>query len=332
MKRLSTLLLAIVAALIGAYLVQSGAIKGLSLPGLNALPGLNLGGGNATISGNVPPRLGETIRVATWNIQAFGEAKLQDPAAMNIIVQVLRNFDVIAIQEVRAVSQDVVPELVNQLNAGGQHHYDYVLGPRLGRTSSKEQYAFIFDMASIEVDRNQLYTLDDKDDLLHREPLVGWFRTRLAPEQAQLAFTFSLVNVHTDPDEVDRELDIMDDVLFAVQADDRQEDDTILLGDFNVNDRNLRQLGKVNGLAWVVSNTPTNTRGSAQYDNIFFLRAATPEFTGRGGVYDYLREFNLSIDQALKVSDHLPVWAEFSVYEGGRPGPVAALPGSFPTE
>jgi len=326
MKRLSSLLLAIVAALIGAFLVQSGAIKGLSLPGLN------LGGGNTTISGNVPPRLGETIRVATWNIQAFGEAKLQDPAAMNIIVQVLRNFDVIAIQEVRAISQDVVPELVNQLNAGGQHHYDYVLGPRLGRTSSKEQYAFIFDMASIEVDRNQLYTLDDKDDLLHREPLVGWFRTRLAPEQAQLAFTFSLVNVHTDPDEVDRELDVMDDVLFAVQADDRHEDDTILLGDFNVNDRNLRQFGKVNGLAWVVSNTPTNTRGSAQYDNMFFLRAATPEFTGRGGVYDYLREFNLSIDQALKVSDHLPVWAEFSVYEGGRPGPVASRPGSFPTE
>jgi Endonuclease/Exonuclease/phosphatase family. len=326
MNRLSAFFLAIVAAAIGAYLVQSGAIKGISLPGIN------LGGASTTMNGAVPPRLGETIRVATWNIQAFGEAKLQDPAAMNIIVQVLRNFDVIAIQEVRAANQDVVLELVNQLNAGGKYHYDYVLGPRLGRTASKEQYAYIFDMASIEVDRNQLYTLEDKDDLLHREPLVGWFRARLAPGQSQLAFTFSLVNVHTDPDEVDRELDVMDDVLFAVQGDSRHEDDTILLGDFNVNDRNLRQLGKVNGLAWVVSNTPTNTRGSAQYDNIFFLRAPTPEFTGRGGVYDYLRQFNLSIDQALKVSDHLPVWAEFSVYEGGRPGPVAARQGSFPTE
>jgi len=326
MKRLSSLVLAIGAALLGAYLVQSGALRGLKLPGLN------LGGGVTTQSGTVPPRLGETIRVATWNIQVFGEDKLNDPAAMNVIVQVLRNFDVIAIQEVRAVSQDVVPELVRQLNAGGQHHYDYVLGPRLGRTTSKEQYAFVFDMASIEVDRDQLYTIDDKDDLLHREPLVGWFRARLAPEQSQLAFTFSLVNVHTDPEEVDRELDVMDDVLFAVQGDTRREDDNILLGDFNVNDKHLGELGRVNGLAWIVSNTPTNTRGSAQYDNMFFLRTATPEFTGRGGVYDYLREFNLSIDQALKVSDHLPVWAEFSVYEGGRPQPIAARPGSFPTE
>src|SRR4029450_4577421 len=172
MKKLSTLILAIVAALVGAYLVKSGAIKGLNIPGLN------LGGGNTPLNGNVPPRLGETIRVATWNIQAFGEAKLQDPAAMNIIVQVLRNFHVVAIQEVRAVSQDVVPELVRQLNAGGQHHYDYVLGPRLGRTTSKEQYAFVFDMSTIQIDRDRLYTVDDPDGLLHRPPFVGWFRAR----------------------------------------------------------------------------------------------------------------------------------------------------------
>ena len=35
---------------------------------------------------------------------------------------------------------------------------------------------------------------------LHREPLVGWFRVR-GPDASQ-AFTFTLVNIHTDPDEV----------------------------------------------------------------------------------------------------------------------------------
>ena len=29
------------------------------------------------------------------------------------------------------------------------------------------------------------------------------------------------------------------------------------------------------------------------------------------------------IDKALEISDHLPVWAEFSIYEGGKPGYVA---------
>ena len=30
----------------------------------------------------------------------------------------------------------------------------------------------------LEIDRRSLYTVNDPDDLLHREPLVGWFRCR----------------------------------------------------------------------------------------------------------------------------------------------------------
>jgi hypothetical protein len=99
-----------------------------------------------------------------------------------------------------------------------------------------------------------------------------------------------------------------------------------MLGDFNANDRHLGQLGQISGLAAVVSNAPTNTRGNAQYDNILFERQATTEFTGRGGVFDFLRQYNLTLEQALAVSDHLPVWAEFSIHEGALGGPVAGRP------
>jgi endonuclease/exonuclease/phosphatase family metal-dependent hydrolase len=206
--------------------------------------------------------------------------------------------------------------------------YDYVIGPRLGRADNKEQYAFVFDRASIEVDRSQLYTIDDPDDLMHREPLVGWFRVR-GPSQDQ-AFTFTLVNVHTDPDETDQELNVLDDVFRVVRADGRGEDDVILLGDLNVDDRHLGQLGQVADITWVVAGMPTNTRGTMQYDNILFSQAATVEFTGRGGVFDFMRQYNLSMDEALEVSDHLPVWAEFNIYEGGKPGQLAARPTPAP--
>lgn len=273
-----------------------------------------------------PPRGNDTIRIATFNIRVFGENKLNDADAMQAIVAILRNFDLIAIQEVRAVSQDVVPHLVALLNADGKSHYDYAIGPRLGRTNSKEQYAFIFEQASIEIDRYQLYTIDDPDRLLHRPPLVGWFRARgPLPQQA---FTFSLVTVHTDPDEVDLELDVLDDVFFKVRDDGRNEDDVIMLGDFNASENHLRQLGQIAGLAKVViGQTPTNTLRNAQYDNILFHQTATSEFTGRGGVFDFLRDYNLSLEQAQRISDHLPVWAEFSVYEGGRAGAIASRPG-----
>jgi endonuclease/exonuclease/phosphatase family metal-dependent hydrolase len=321
MKRLFQLIVGALAVVGGWYAVQQANEHGLTNISLPNLTGL---GGNAA----PPTRGNETIRLATFNIQVFGEAKLNDAAAMQTIVAILKNFDLTAIQEVRSISQDILPQLIAELNADG-HRYDYALGPRLGRSSSKEQYAFVFDTETIEIDRNQLYTVDDPDDLLHREPLVGWFRARgPAPEQA---FTFSLVTVHTDPDETDHELDVLDDVFFKVRDDPRRgEDDVIMVGDFNAKALSLRQLGQLKGLVKVVNGeTPTNTLHNAQYDNILFHETATTEFTGRGGVFDFPRQFNLTQEQAKRVSDHLPVWAEFSVFEGGNGRGFAARPTNF---
>ncbi len=282
--------------------------------------------GAVTTTGSLaspPPRQTDTIRIASFNIQVFGESKLSKPHVMDILAQVVRRFDVVAIQEVRAKSQDILPRFVQLINVDGAN-YDYVIGPRLGRSSSKEQYAFVFDRATIEVDPDCLYTVDDPDDLLHREPFVAGFRVRGPPPHE--AFTFTLVNIHTDPDEVPQELSALDDVYRAVQHDGRNEDDVILLGDLNTDDRHLGQLGEVSGIAWALSGIATNTRGTKQYDNLLFHQAATTEFTGRAGVMDILREFNLSQQEAIAVSDHLPIWAEFSAIEGGQAGRVAILP------
>ena len=242
---------------------------------------------------------------------------------MERLASIIRKFDIVAIQEIRAKSQDIVPSLVELVNRPGRH-YDYVVGPRIGRTVSKEQYAYVIDRESIEVDRTWLYTVDDPDDLLHREPYVGWFRTRaVAPEQA---FTFTLVNIHTDPDEVDLELDVLDDVFHAVRGDGRGEDDVILLGDLNVDEYHLGELGRIPAIDWAISGVPTNTRGTKAYDNIVFHGPSTTEYVGRSGVLDIMREFNITEEEALTISDHMPVWAEFSVFEGGVPGRVAGLP------
>jgi hypothetical protein len=212
---------------------------------------------------------------------------------------------------------------VDLINSHGRK-YNYVIGPRLGRTSSKEQYAFIFDMASIEVDRTMLYTVADPDGLLHRPPLVAWFRVRGPPEGQ--AFTFKLINIHTDPDETEQELNALDNVFRAVRDDGLEEDDVILLGDLNVDSDHLGELGRLPDVTWVLTGTPTNTRGTKQYDNVLFSRRTTIEYMGRFGVLDLEKEFNLKMEQALEVSDHLPIWAEFSIYENGRAERIAEQP------
>lgn len=328
-------------AAVGWFVANKFEIKGIDQIKLAPKPAANAAAGNTGGSQTAaspaawsptapPPAAGnrETIRVASFNIQVFGTSKSKKPQVMDILARVVRNFDVVAIQEVRATDNDIVPNFVELINSAGRH-YDYVIGPRLGRTNSKEQYAFIFDTTVVEVDRNQLYTVHDPDDLLHREPLVGWFRVRGPPPEQ--AFTFTLVNIHTDPDETKQELDALGDVYRVVQNDGRGEDDVIVLGDLNVDDKHLGKLGQISGITWVISGTPTNTRGTSQYDNMVFMGQATSEYTGRGGVFDFLREYNLSMEEALEVSDHQPIWAEFSAVEGGQPGRVATSPVPVPT-
>ena len=267
-----------------------------------------------------PPRAADTIRIASFNIQHFGPSKKSKTYVMDYLARIVRQFDVVAVQEIRSKDEDLIPHFVDLINSSGRY-YDFVIGPRLGRTTSKEQYVFLFDQETIEVDRTQLYTVDDPDDLLHREPLVSWFRVR-GPSPGE-AFTFSLVNIHTDPDEVPEELAVMDDVYYAVLNDGRGEDDVIVLGDFNADYRHLGPLSQIPQMTWVIFDEPTNTIGKASYDNLVFHRGATREFVGRRGVFDFMRQYNLTLDQAKEVSDHLPVWGEFSVYENGQAGRVA---------
>jgi endonuclease/exonuclease/phosphatase family metal-dependent hydrolase len=302
-------------AVAGWFLLDYYEIRGLSdlkLVRRDSLDGMGM-----------PPaaRTKGTIRIASFNLEAFGPTKIEKPAVMEILACTIRRFDLVALQEVRSERPDVLQRLLEHVNATGGH-YALLAGPRVGRTVSKEQFVYVFDQATIEVDRSAAYTVDDPDDLLHRPPFVGWFRVRgPAPEEA---FTFTLANIHTDPDEAAEEIRVLDDVFFSVRDDGRGEDDLILVGDFNADDQQLDELGRVSGMVAAISHQPTNTRQTQQYDNLVFQLPATSEYTGRSGVFDFLREYNLTLEQALQISDHLPVWAEFNMREGGLISAVAA--------
>jgi len=272
-----------------------------------------------------PARSADTIKIATFNIQVFGLSKLQKAKAMQVLTNVVRRFDVVAIQEVRSTDDSILPTFVKLINAAGAR-YDFVIGPRLGRTNSKEQYAIVFDTARIEVDRSSVYTPPDPQDLLHREPMVARFRVRGVP--ANRAFTFNLVDIHTDPDETKSELNALADVFVGVQHNGSGEDDVILLGDLNVDENHLGRLGQVPNITHAVTKVTTNTRRNKMYDNIVFSRLATTEYVGRWGVLDLMSTFQMTEAEALEVSDHCPAWAEFSVYESGGSQPVARVPGT----
>jgi endonuclease/exonuclease/phosphatase family metal-dependent hydrolase len=268
-----------------------------------------------------PAGLNEKITIASFNIQVFGESKMKDAAAMKTIVDIARRFDVLAIQEFRAVNQALIPEFVTMLNAEGAS-YDYLIGPRQGRSVSKEQYVFVYNTQRVQT-LDAGFVVPDDQDTLHRPPVASRFAVRSSG--LGRPFTFVLMNVHTDPDETDTEIKALASAFQFVQKNMPGEDDVIMVGDFNVGEKKYGAIAAIPNMAWAISGATTNTRGTASYDNIFFDSVNTNEFTGESGVFDFKTEFNLTMEQALNVSDHFPVWAIFTASE--QPvGRVAAVP------
>ncbi len=278
-------------------------------------------------------KLADRIRIASFNIQVFGEKKSSDPNVMAVLANIMTHFDLVAIQEVRSPQSQPVQRLVDQINANGGR-YTSIVSPSLGRTSQTEQYAFIWDSTRIRMIPESSYVVSDPEDRMHREPMAATFETIVPASSGRNGFKFTLINAHTDPDEVlrdgpDNELNVLDDVYLSIREYEyarQREDDFILLGDLNVDRQHLFELGAIHGIESVVGDIPTNTAGTKVYDHILVDRATTSEFTGVAGVVDFVKDLKLTPEQALLVSDHLPIWAEFSSYEQPAFATVATRP------
>lgn len=269
---------------------------------------------------------GPTFRIASFNIQVFGKKKADDPRVIYTLAEIVRQFSIVAIQEIRTQDDYHMPNFVKLVNSTGRK-YDFVVGPRIGNSTSTEQYAFVFDTERIMIDRNTVFTVGDPDNMLHREPLVASFSTRMP---ADSAFTFTLVNTHTTPEPaaaLDAELSALAEVYREVRRTGRGEDDIIMLGDFNASDKRIRahqRLGKLPGVIPLVRDVLSNVRQTELYDNLVVHQPSTTEYAGRSGVFNFGQAFNLSLAEAEQVSDHFPVWAEFSAYERDYTGRIAS--------
>lgn len=265
------------------------------------------------------------IRIATFNIQIFGEKKSSNAAVMQQLAAVFMQFDLVAVQEIRGDPQVPINRLLAEISRQGGR-YRAIHGPPLGRTSQTECYGFVWDQDRIDFIPHSDYVVDDPSDLMHREPMVASFQTRVAPVDSRLPFRFTLINVHTDPDMVrgnsqDNELNVLDDVFQSVRNYEYAttgEDDFILLGDLNVDVKRLGELGEIPGIVSLAGDAMTNTRRTKTYDHILIDAQVTTEYLHRAGVFDLESFFGIDQAAALLISDHLPVWAEFSVYEAPR--------------
>lgn len=306
---------------------SNGTATGATATGATAT-GATATGATARIS--MPQRSASTLIVGSFNMQRLGPTKLADRWVMEHYADIIRRFDVIALQEVTSSDPNTLPALLQYVNANGSR-YSYTISPPIGRTARyTEQYAYVFDTSRVMTRADACFVMRDEEDLLHREPFVGRFATLSNTAQP---FTFVLINMHTDPDEIDTELDTLAsvyvnvaDFFYNVGSGEYPEDDVMLLGDLNADPTRFRTLGQVPNLIPAIVGIPTNYTRSKTNDNILINRVTTREFTGRSGALDLQDLYAISQDEAHRISDHQPVWAEFYIQEAVG-NQVAAQPG-----
>ncbi|MBN2475833.1 MAG: hypothetical protein JXB62_14570 [Pirellulales bacterium] len=320
--------LGLVAGLVGvAYFVsnystefqrdENGRLRRVTIAPRTDLPGSDAAqppGGTA----------GSAVRIASFNLDGLDDKKLANRQVHDVLVRLLSGYDLVALQDVRAANRGVLVRLVDAINAAGLT-YDLATAPGVLEGGAEQYSAFLLNTATIEIDRSKVHCVEDPAGRLRHKPLVAQFRVK-GPKQSE-AFTFKLINVHIDPARAIEEIELLDDVYRAIRDDRPREDDILMLGDFAAGYDRIGPLGTLEGIAAAVTGTPTNLRGTSSADNIYYDRKATVEFTGRSGVFDVMRQLDLTLQEALQVSEHLPVWAEYTSLEGGYSGYVAGFPG-----
>jgi endonuclease/exonuclease/phosphatase family metal-dependent hydrolase len=191
--------------------------------------------------------------------------------------------------------------------------YEYEIGPRLGRTSSKEQYAYFYNTATIEASQGAYTFNEGSVDTFERQPFIAHFKAKGG------VFDFTLVDIHTKPEDATAEISFLPNVIFEARA-HTVEADVICLGDFNAdgsyfNETSYTSIFPANTYAWLIGNGQDTTEAASSntYDRIVTYLTSDEDFDGNAGVYRYDQTLNLGSVTPDQVSDHYPVYAEFWV-------------------
>lgn len=254
----------------------------------------------------------ETITIATFNIQIFGRTKAKKPGVLKKLSEIVRQYDIVAIQEFKDSKQETPIKFLEEINSLDDTTYGLILGQRVGLQSddkkSQEQYAYYYNTKKIIPYGKTLTFPDTANDRFQREPLLARFKTIGGK------FTFVLINIHTRPTRAVEEIGALHEVNQWARSKYLGEKDFITLGDFNASGsygptEELDELEfRSEGYNWIVGDdADTNlAKSDRAYDRIVISDEAFDDYAGKMGV-----DSELFDDK--KISDHWPVWAKFYI-------------------
>ncbi len=261
------------------------------------------------VSGNISEN-GKELTLVSWNIQHLGRTKTAED--IYAIANTLRDFDIVAIQEVVAkdpAGAQAVAKIADELNRMGSK-WDYQVSDptRSPSVYISERYAFLWKTPKVSL-MGRAYLDKDLEELCYREPFVAKFKNKEDGE------SFFVINYHSRkfndrPEE---------EIIHFLDYPERLESDRILIaGDFNLSENHAvwKPFYK-KGFRNALFNQRTTLRRvcdngaylSHPIDNIYYfagirkIRSASIDLVQNCG----------NLKRAREISDHLPIFMEFAI-------------------
>lgn len=251
-------------------------------------------------------RTGE-IMICSWNLKDFGKSKTDQ--SIEFIANTIKSMDVLAIQEVVAGNggSQAVARLADALNRKGTK-WDYTISdPTSSKESGTERYAFIWKPGRVKK-VGDAWLESHYSEQIDREPYMATF-------QVNNKF-FTMASFHAIPKAKQPETEIK---YLQYVPGEYPGKNLIFGGDFNCPESNsvFNSLKKISYLP-VFIKQKTSLRSkcinddclASEYDNIFCNRSKIRVINS--GVTHFYKSFP-TLKEAIKISDHLPVYMKFSV-------------------
>jgi endonuclease/exonuclease/phosphatase family metal-dependent hydrolase len=246
-------------------------------------------------------------KLLSWNLENFGKSKSDQEIAF--IANTIKDYDIIAIQEVVAGNggAQAVARLADELNRKGTK-WDYrISDPTSSVTHGTERYAFVWKTNKLKLKGKpwleQKYHLE-----IEREPYFATFEIK--------GKTITIAAFHAIPKNKHPETEIK---YFKFLPQEYPTLNLVFTGDFNCPQSNSVFIpSKKMGFAPILENQKTSLKMkpkgidclASEYDNMFYNTSSIKYL--KSNVILFYKKF-ISLKEARKVSDHIPIWFEFSL-------------------
>jgi exonuclease III len=295
---------------------------------------------SAALDEQLPPKTASNLLIGTWNIRAFSDlteewradeddSPKRDWHAMACIAEIVSRFDVVAIQETRR-NVSALQYLMGLL--GDQWRF-ITSDVTEGDAGNGERLTFVYNTTRVQPSGlvGEIVLPSSAEG-----PVEQFARTPYTASFLRGNVEFSLTTVHvlwgSEPEDRLPELtNFAEWMRDWVDRDGQWNDNMLVLGDFNVDRKGdplyeaftstgLRPAPELNGVPRTIFN---NDNEGHFYDQIAWFHnddgsdlLKSLDYTGQAGHFDFLPyvfEDMTNQQVSWRISDHYPLWAEFSI-------------------